>query len=267
MTDHHDPLDDLASAHVDGRTTAAEAARIDADPDLAARVARFRAARDALQRAADEPVDPDRRERAIAAALEAFDGGRADPAAAPAGVAAVSALDARRHARRRLRLVGIAAAVALFALALPLLGRLDPDSDDRASFEETAGPLDQKAVTESAGGGAVADSASGEDGVASTMRSEVAALPHLGAHDDIDALADAVRAHLASADGAATAPSAGREATCPAPDDPEGMVRDVTLATLRGQEVLAAVVERATGGLVLVVRDAATCAPIETAPL
>lgn len=267
MTDHHDPLDDLASAHVDGRTTAAEAARIDADPDLAARVDRFRAARDALQRTADEPIDAERREQAIAAALAAFDDGQADPAGAPAAVAGVSVLATRRHVRRRLRLVGIAAAVALFALALPLLGRLDPGSDDRASFEETAGPLDQHAATESADGGAVAGSTSGEDSVASTMRTELAALPHLGAHDDIDALTDTVRARLASAEPKATAPAADREATCDASGDSEGTVRDVAYATLRGQEVLAVVVERTTGGLVLVVRDASTCALVETAPL
>lgn len=267
MTDHHDPLDDLASAHVDGRTTAAEAARIDADPELIARVARLRDAREALQHLADAPVDPARKEAAIHAALAAFDADATAARPAPADASAVPVLADRRRVRRRLQLVGIAAAVALFALALPLLGRLDPGNDDQASFEETAGQLDQQAATESGTGGAVADSAAGQDGAASTMRTELAALPHLGAFDDTSTLADAVRAHLASTAWQAPGPSAGDKAACSSPDDPEGTVREVALATLRGQAVTVVVVERTSGDLELVLRDATSCAMVETAAL
>ena len=64
MTDH-DPLDDLASAHLDGVTTPEEAARVAADPELVARVEALRAVRAAV--ASSPAADPDRREQAIAA--------------------------------------------------------------------------------------------------------------------------------------------------------------------------------------------------------
>ena len=47
MTDPHD-LDELASAHLDGATSPEEAALVDADPALQARVEELRAVRDAV---------------------------------------------------------------------------------------------------------------------------------------------------------------------------------------------------------------------------
>ena len=73
MTDDtFDPRDELASAHLDGATTPTEAEEVAGDPELAARVEGFAATREAV-RTGDLPIDEERRETAIAAALAAFD--------------------------------------------------------------------------------------------------------------------------------------------------------------------------------------------------
>ena len=79
MTSSHD-VDELASALLDGLLDpeAAEAAR--RDPAVAARAAEMQAAREAFRRV--PPPDPDRRERAIAAALGALDALDVPPASA-----------------------------------------------------------------------------------------------------------------------------------------------------------------------------------------
>jgi hypothetical protein len=69
MTDHHD---ELASAHLDGQATAAEAARVSADPDLQARVEVFRTIAHRLGTEPD-PVDSVVRRRHLGAAMAAFD--------------------------------------------------------------------------------------------------------------------------------------------------------------------------------------------------
>lgn len=148
MTDPtHDPqaeLDELASAHLDGQTSAEEASRVTGDPALVARVEQLRQARAAV-RTPDLPPDPGRREAAIAAALLAAGH---EPLTAPVPqVDDLAVVRARRSsARRWLPLAGVAAAIALAALLIPRLGDDAGPSDTLASrsdaVEQGAGDRD-----------------------------------------------------------------------------------------------------------------------------
>jgi hypothetical protein len=160
MTDPtHDPqaeLDELASAYLDGQASFEEARRVEQDPELQARVDRLRQARDAI-RLADGPVDVQRREAAIAAAMAAAGH---EPLTAPDPLPAVGDLAegrARRDARRRwLPAVGIAAAIAIATLFVPRLGD-DGDRDDTLASKAEA--FQDRA----ADSGAAADAADGDD--------------------------------------------------------------------------------------------------------
>jgi hypothetical protein len=199
MTDlPHDPLDELASAHLDGLTSPDEARRIEDDPALVERVARLRAARDAV-RVADRPVDPERRELAIAAALAAADG----PATAP--VTSLAEVRARRGPPTWVRLVGAAAAVALAALLIPRLLRDDHDATTLASGDAreksasttTADPSPSADAGSSAFDNGATESGPSEPSSALSTQSTVPApLVDLGTVADADALANAVRAEV-----------------------------------------------------------------------
>jgi negative regulator of sigma E activity len=122
----------LANAYLDGEVSADERARAEADPDVVAEVARLRAVRDALQ--VTGAPDPERREAAIQAALDAFE---LRPAATIATtpelpVAPPVSLDARRRARWLRPLAAAAVVVALIAGGVALLGGRDEASDDAA---------------------------------------------------------------------------------------------------------------------------------------
>jgi hypothetical protein len=215
MTDDHDPLDpldDLASAVLDGTATPEEMARASTDPLLAARVEQLRIVRDALRADHDalvrDGVHEERREQAIAAALAAYDdeaslGGDRHEAMPPATLA-------RRRVGMvgpRTWLVGIAAAVALLALAVPLLGALSGGDDQDTSDQMAAEVLDDAGGDDDSAGAAL-DEASGEscDAAMSTEAAPPAPgeagapLPHLGTvPDSWPALADAVaQARLAT---------------------------------------------------------------------
>ena len=184
MTDPH--LDELASAHLDGATTPEEAARIEADPELRARVEALRLVRDAVA-TSPPPADPARREAAIAAALAAYDG--AERPAESSVVTPLRAPSARRGASPTLRRVlGAAAAVVLLALLVPLLGQLGESHDDNASFDSTGAALE--GPTEALG--------SAEDDARTTTTA--AGVPQdLGAFDDLDDLVTALSAPDAQA--------------------------------------------------------------------
>lgn len=290
MTDPTDPLDpdldDLASAHLDGLTTAAEAARIAADPELTLRVAQMGAVREAV-RATGGPVDEARREQAVAAALAAYDAIDAPGAEAGARTPDLAVPprldDRRRQAQRRLRLAGAAAAIALLALAVPLLSRMGSDDDD-ADVAATALEDDAAGRDESA-----ADQAQGEAGgdvgtpVPSAAGPETFAVADLGAHDDLDALTESVRAQLAGgADGAAPTTTTARTADdtggtdgdtgtagsggCPSDPDRGRLVLSAG-ASLEGQPVIVSVYEEPTGALELVVIAAGDCSLVDTRPL
>lgn len=196
MTDDPiDPRDELASAHLDGLTSAEEAAQVAGDPELRALVERLGAARDAV-RAADAGVSvaaelERRRESGIAAALAAYDEEATSPAAR-SPLAAVPTVRRLRSGepRRAWQVIGIAAAVLLLALAFPLLGSLDDGSDDETSdVALEAAPEESTAdrATESAAPMA-GDDASGS----SEALDAQAALPHLGAVESWPHLAEAV---------------------------------------------------------------------------
>jgi hypothetical protein len=189
-----DPLDDIASAVLDGIATPEETARARTDPQVAARVGELRASRDALRASLDavvgDEVDGAQREQAIAAALAAYDdestlAHRSQEALPPVTLA-------RRRvgmAAPRTWLIGIAAAVALLALAVPLLGGLSGNSDDDDSSDQVAAEVFQSSDDDAAGSareGSADDQATSEAGAES---STLAAPADLGPFDDLEALA------------------------------------------------------------------------------
>lgn len=268
-TDPVDPRDELASAHLDGATGPDDAARVAADPELARRVDRLAAARDALRATADDRVDGARREAAVAAALAAFT--EAGPSVyddAPSAAAAPTPLVRPSRSRprtRTLQLVGIAAAAVLLALTVPLLDRLGSDDrDDTASssFDATGGSVDPSAEAsaggDGSGGGMALDTA--ED--AATL--EVSSGPDLGAFADLDALRTAVRAQLQTKSSSTTAPAHATTSAASAPSCPPTSEADVVYtarATVAGQPVTVVVREHEDGQRTLVVLDDA-CATL-----
>jgi negative regulator of sigma E activity len=286
MTTPHDPhephpLDELASAHLDGLTTADEAALVARDPELASRVAAMAAARDRVRRGLP-PVDSGRREQAIAAALAAFDAeaatspGRAPVPAAPLPVpelVPVVELGAVRRTlvRRRLRLVGAAAAV-LLAVAVPLLSQVggkDEADDVAATTFQTESGTDRQAADDAAEGGSVAPT----DTAMATPEVALAATD-IGPFDSEAALVDVVRSLVASITPSTTLDTAappGTEivqapASCPdlldGTDPVTGVITFTATATLQGRPVVLSVYERAPGQQELVVYDAADCAVV-----
>jgi hypothetical protein len=234
------PLDDLASAHLDGQTSAEEAARVTGEPLLTARVEALRAARDALRRADDQSLGAaaeleTRREAAIAAALSAYDEEPSvEVGVAAQGVRPLAPLAAARRSvdgsRRTRQLVGIAAAIILLALAVPLLGGLGSgaDDDDSATAELDTRAADEDAASSDTAESDTAESSGTMEAEEPTAASEAldqgsSALPHLGAVETWAELADAV----AAARG--TSPLAG-SATTTAPAADDSTARSSTLA-------------------------------------
>lgn len=180
MTDHHapgplddgplDPADDLASAYLDGEVGAEDAARVEADPAMVARVDRLRAVRDHLD--VDGPaaglVDDH-----VAAALAVFDRPDlpdTDDAPAADGSATVTTLDAdQRRSRRWTVPLGAAAAVlAVVALIGAFVGFDGSDgSDDLATADAPSSD-----ALESTGGGSLDDSARSADDAAGDAAEE-----------------------------------------------------------------------------------------------
>jgi hypothetical protein len=235
MTDHDDPadrIDDLASAQLDGVTTPDEAARAAGDPAVAERLERLRAVRDQLRAAAaTDPVDAARRERAIAAALAAFDaGGHGDAATTPGDHAVVplAAWGRRGRSSTALRVAGVAAALLLLALTIPLLGRLGSD-DDRADLASGDSSTEESAEARDL---AEAPTTAGDD--AASAFSELDAAP-LGSFDTVDELASAVAARgkdaPSQAAAAEAAPTAGGAADTAA-DEQASRVADCAATAL-----------------------------------
>lgn len=259
MTDHHDPLDELASAHFDGETTSEEAALLAADPDHAARMARLAAVRDAVSSPVSPPPDH-KRDLAVAAALAALDEMPSPAEARPGATVPISApVVARRGPRRALQLAGIAAAVALLALAVPLIGSLDSGSPDRI-----AAPPEQPSLDASEDA-TVADSTAGF-GAAEQATTGAAPSDDLGSFDDLPGLTEAVRARLSSAASDSEASASTRAAagppTCSAEPDAGGTVIYAALAVYEGRNVVVFVREDPDGGRTLVVLDRADCSEL-----
>ena len=178
--DPHD-FDELASAYLDGVASPEEAARVDADPALQARVEELRAVRAALAEVPE--VDAIRRDAAIAAALAAFDEEGAEPDAA---LPVVPLAPRRRLSPTTVRVLGAAAVVAILALLVPLLTSIS-GGEDEASVESAGDALES---AEDAGTDGPDDVAEPEEvPTASDSGSRDA---YLGAFPDVDALAEAM---------------------------------------------------------------------------
>lgn len=129
-----DPLHELASAHLDGATSADERAQVQASPELTALVDSFAALRTEL--ADVPPVAATVRDASIAAALAHFDELRADGAGATAVAASASAPVVQLDARRRWPtwVMSAAAGLALLgAVGIGVLGSGGSDSESSAT--------------------------------------------------------------------------------------------------------------------------------------
>lgn len=299
MTEHLHPDDEateLASAYLDGEVDPAEAARVEGDPDLAARVEALRAVRQELAGAVPGPVDPELREAHLAAALAAFDEAAAEPGEAGVPEASVTSLidvAARRTgaSTRTLRLVAVAAVIALVALAVPLLASLGGGSDDdtaQASFD--AASDDARAEADSEGGqaeprvdseegagvGPPSPAAGSADGATSTTLPSTAFSyrADLGSYASLDELEDAARAALggeATGEGPALAGRDAQAVQCAgdvsarlAPERAE--IDLVAPARLEGRTV-AVLVSTTDDRTVLTVLDAGDCSVVATRDL
>ncbi|HKA04547.1 MAG TPA: zf-HC2 domain-containing protein [Acidimicrobiales bacterium] len=125
-----DELDELASAYLDGEVTPDERARVEADPDLRARVGELGAVRAALA-APPDPADAAARDRALAAAHA--------EAVASGSTAAVVPIGRHRRSRRGLAVVGaVAAAVIAIVLVAVVTTRPSDHSPNTASLSTGA---------------------------------------------------------------------------------------------------------------------------------
>ncbi len=229
MTDRadHTERDLLVQSYLDGDVDAAGRASIEADAELMDEVRAHERVRSELRRT--EPVDPARRERAIAAALAEFDRMRvAAPSSPPPPVSLT--------ARRRRWLVGAAAALVLVAGGAVVASVVSQDSDseqtaelsDAAQSAESATTLaaaaDESlsvfAVEDSESTGAAASEAldaaaaapSADDSGGSAIPPE---LPRVASAEELATLADAT---IAARTVAGDAPTAA-ETTAAAPAD------------------------------------------------
>jgi len=249
-------LDELASAHLDGATTPEEAARIAADPSLQARVEALRQVRAALSEV--PPADPVAREAGIAAALEAF--AEATPTERSGALPAPPVLAPRRGpSSTALRVLGAAAAIALLALLVPVLGRLADGDDQQASFEQTGSTI----------GGAPDAAAGGAEDAATPTTTASRGLAAVGSFDDLAALLAAVEADR-SPELFESIPASGsavdeEPATCPPPTVQDGAtstsgstIRQAR-AALAGDAVIVTVRTEPGGARTVLVQRADDC--------
>lgn len=236
---HPDPdaRDELASAYLDGATTAEENARVERDVDLLRRVEELAAVRDALAVEAQPAAAAD---VALAAALAAFDADaatRADAAAdgpTEAGATVTDLGERRRRLTERVPLGAVAAAVAAVALVVGVtqidFGGEQSDMATGAATADDAGDSEARDLeldsdsaefdsTAGAGAGGAAESF-GDDGaldsapVAGDSGFAPADDDGRTSYADIDQLAAGLRDRLAAEDG-----DAADGGTASGPDD------------------------------------------------
>lgn len=230
-------FDELASAHLDGATTPAEAARVAADPALQARVEELRRVRAAVAQV--PAADPSHRDAAIATALAAFT--EADGAAR------------RGPSPTLIRVLGAAAAVALLALLVPVIGQLAPSGDDdSASVEATRDAIE---------GGRAGEA---EDSAVTTTPTDRSDEADLGTFEDLTALVAAVSSNdrtSVGTDALADAPEAADACPLPSGGDTAWAGRTETAhATVAGDAVVVIVGTDGTGSRTLFVYRADDCA-------
>jgi hypothetical protein len=169
-------FDELASAYLDGEASDADAARIEADPSMQARVNELRAVTEALD-ANVAPADEFLRRRQIGAALEAFDelagpglasGPKGGDPVDPVGPAAPVDLADRRHQRAQdgqpsgrsgmPQWLGVAAVLLLIVGGIGLLTQLGGADDESFETASDSAELD----TEDGASDTVADDSTAE---------------------------------------------------------------------------------------------------------
>jgi hypothetical protein len=172
------PLDELASALLDGEATAEEQARAD-EPQVAARMARFAAVASVVSAEPEAPADH-RRDAAVAAALAAWQPQATRPEAP------IDELASRRDRRtvRTFRLVGAAAAVAAVLGLGALVATWSQDDGDSTSSVAADAPTEGASDTTEAA--AADEAAGGGDAAGSVPAPSVGG--DLGRYDDVDAL-------------------------------------------------------------------------------
>jgi hypothetical protein len=203
-----DPVDELASALVDGDLDPAAADAARARPDVAAREAEMDAARTALRQVPGP--DPRARERAVDAALAAFEADApattSGAATAPPGPDPVTGLDVRRRRRGMPRWAGAVAAAALVAAGVAgaaLWSSDGADDDETASVTGTgddgAEAGDAAADREEPAAGSPAPESDAETGAESGAppgADDTRVVGDLGAFPSTDALVDEVGARV-----------------------------------------------------------------------
>jgi hypothetical protein len=276
MTTRRNP-DDLASALLDGELTDDEAAAARRDPAVVARLAEFRAGREAV--AGPVPLaDPAVRERTLAAALAAFDAGEDERTPAPVTPHPTGEQPWRPEGGRRRRWLA-AAAVVLVVVGVGVLARAvgsgDGDTDNAATGGEDSVAEDSSSggdETSGGGGEGTADAPTSEGGLAAGD-ADASNVVDLGAAGSDEALADQARAAIDEQTDARerTAEQDGSE---PAPAQPAcgelypaagGSVVLDGRATLAGEPVDVQVIEQADGSLRLIAIDASCTAVVDRA--
>lgn len=261
-------LDELASAHLDGTTSPEEAAQVAADPALQARVEDLRAVRAAV--GALPPVDPARRDTAIAAALAAFEEGAsgAEAHGPAAGITSLATVATRRGpSPRALRLVGVAAAVVVLAALVPLLGQLGSSDDAETASRDPASEETGGALSDDAASGVESAPAAGSAVPEETSTSAAALPTDLGRFDDLAALVAAVDARASQEIGdAPTSVEAGGNSGDGCLSERSTQARAngartiaTAIATIDGDDVVALIVTDANGGRTLQVFLTDTC--------
>jgi hypothetical protein len=223
---------------------------VEGSPALLARVAELRELQAAVRDVS--PADRAVRDRAIRAALDAYDS-EADAGATDPGT--VRPLPVRRGPTPRTwRLVGAAAAALLLAALVPLLARdtgQDDTAADQTTFEETSEAI----------GGADQSVA---DAPPSSSPSPSVGLT-LGAYDSVDDLLDAAGPVVRDSPASATADEEGYDAAatdwdrCPVPLVATRVVRSQQPATVRGDPVVLVVETAPDGDVVATVVRLADC--------
>jgi hypothetical protein len=240
MTERDPAHDELVSAHLDGEATADEAARVEGDPALRARLETFTAVRDAVR--APVPALGDAERDALLARV----------AAAATAPSPVVSLESRR---RPSRVIAVAAAVIAIVFLGGALGMLARDGDGGDGDSAATGASATSLFPQSALAG-------GSDSAAETARRDTA----LGSFPDTAALVDWLRTMPAADAGSASTYSQSTATTSAGPPEPtSGCVTSVAPGATRydadvaGRAVLA-VVDATT----IRVLDAATCAVLAT---
>ena len=253
MTDHDPRLDELLSAHLDGETTAAEAARIERDPALVARLDELASVRDAL--VADRPsVDEATRDATLASVWATLERDKS-----PGPLTPISELPTHRRNPSRFLAVAAAAVIAV-ALLGGAIGMLAGESGDDDSANSSAAEM---STMDDAG---AATTSGGSDERSPSQDLDESVPPSFGSFDDMSQLRDAVQERLLDAEafrtdaapeaGSTTAPltASALPSTCPAPPD----ARAIYTAEVAGRVLLVVV----TDEQLAVVLDPGTCTEV-----